>query len=157
MPKAPLLKPWSVSSPVPAASFTSLLFVVVIVGCVYVGREVLVPMALAILLCFALTPPVELLQRLYVPRIVAVIGVVLLAFGGVFGLGGLMVSQVNQLAGDLPSYSLDRWSSESERNPPSLRRLSRSPRPLRPHPRRRRGPHRAGRCRGGRADSYGSP
>ena len=63
MPKAPQLKPWSVSTPVPAASFTSLLFVVVIVGCVYVGREVLVPMALAILLSFALTPPVELLQR----------------------------------------------------------------------------------------------
>jgi predicted PurR-regulated permease PerM len=104
MPKAPQLKPWSVSSPVPAASFTSLLFVVVIVGCVYVGREVLVPMALAILLSFALTPPVELLQRLYVPRSVAVIGVVLLAFAGVFGLGGLMVSQVNQLASDLPSY-----------------------------------------------------
>ncbi len=69
MPKAPQLKPWSVSTPVPAASFTSLLFVVVIVGCVYVGREVLVPMALAILLSFALTPPVELLQRLYVPRV----------------------------------------------------------------------------------------
>ena len=89
--KVPALKPWSVSSPVPAASFTTLLFVVVIVGCVYVGREVLVPMALAILLSFALAPPVELLQRWYVPRSVAVIGVVLLAFVGVFSLGGLMI------------------------------------------------------------------
>jgi hypothetical protein len=33
------LKPWSVSTPVPSASLTSLLFVVVIVGCVYAGRE----------------------------------------------------------------------------------------------------------------------
>jgi hypothetical protein len=32
MPKAPPLKPWSVSTPVPAASFTTLLLVVVIVG-----------------------------------------------------------------------------------------------------------------------------
>ncbi len=104
MSKAPPLKPWSISSPVPTASFTTLLFVVVVVGCVYVGREVLVPMALAILLSFALAPPVELLQRWYVPRSVAVIAVVLIAFAGVFSLGGLMISQVNQLASDLPSY-----------------------------------------------------
>jgi AI-2E family transporter len=95
--KAPAPKPWIVSAPVPSASLTTLLFVVVIVGCVYVGREVLVPMALAILLSFALAPPVEL-------RSVAVIGVVLFAFAGVFSLGGLMISQVNQLASDLPRY-----------------------------------------------------
>jgi predicted PurR-regulated permease PerM len=89
---------------VPSASLTTLLFVVVIVGCVYVGREVLVPMALAILLSFALAPPVELLQRWHMPRSVAVIGVVLFAFAGVFSLGGLMISQVNQLASDLPRY-----------------------------------------------------
>jgi predicted PurR-regulated permease PerM len=77
---------------------------VVIIGCVYIGREVLVPMALAILMSFVLAPPVDFLQRWYVPRSVAVIGVVLLAFAGVFSLGGLMISQVNQLASDLPSY-----------------------------------------------------
>jgi predicted PurR-regulated permease PerM len=93
-----------VSAPVPPASLTSLLFVVVIVGCVYVGREVLVPMALAVLLSFALAPPVELLQRWHVPRSVAVIAVVLFAFAGVFSLGGLMISQVNQLASELPRY-----------------------------------------------------
>jgi predicted PurR-regulated permease PerM len=104
MPETPQMKSWSVSSPVPGASFTTLLFVVVIVGCVYVGREVLVPMALAILMSFVLAPPVDFLQRWYVPRSLAVIGVVLLAFAGVFSLGGLMISQVNQLASDLPRY-----------------------------------------------------
>ena len=98
------MKPWSVSSPVPGASFTTLLFAVVIVGCVYVGREVLVPMALAVLMSFVLAPPVDFLQRWYVPRSLAVIGVVLLAFAGVFSLGGLMISQVDQLASDLPRY-----------------------------------------------------
>jgi predicted PurR-regulated permease PerM len=98
------MKPWSVSTPVPGASLTTLLFAVVIVACVYIGREVLVPMTLAILMSFVLAPPVDLLQRWYVPRIVAVIAVVLLAFAGVFGLGGLMISQVNQLASDLPRY-----------------------------------------------------
>jgi predicted PurR-regulated permease PerM len=98
------MKPWRVSTPVPGAALTTLLLAVVIVGCVYIGREVLVPMALAILMSFVLAPPVDFLQRWYVPRSAAVIGVVLLAFAGVFSLGGLMISQVNQLASDLPSY-----------------------------------------------------
>jgi predicted PurR-regulated permease PerM len=83
---------------VPGASLTTLLFIVVIVACVYVGRDVLVPMALAILMSFVLAPPVDFLQRWYIPRSVAVIGVVLLACAGVFSLGGLMISQVNQLS-----------------------------------------------------------
>jgi predicted PurR-regulated permease PerM len=98
------MKPWRVSTPVPGASLTTLLLAVVIIGCVYIGREVLVPMALAILMSFVLAPPVDFLQRWYVPRSAAVVGVVLLAFAGVFSLGGLMISQVNQLASNLPSY-----------------------------------------------------
>src|SRR5271170_2637894 len=104
MPETLPMKPWRVSSPVPGASLTTLLFVVVIVACVYIGRDVLVPMALAILMSFVLAPPVDFLQRWHVPRSLAVIGVVLLAFAGVFSLGGLMISQVNQLASDLPLY-----------------------------------------------------
>jgi predicted PurR-regulated permease PerM len=57
------MKPWSVSSTVPGASLTTLLFAVVIVACVYIGREVLVPMTLAILMSFVLAPPVDFLQR----------------------------------------------------------------------------------------------
>jgi predicted PurR-regulated permease PerM len=104
MPETLPMKPWRVSSSVPGASLTTLLFVVVIVACVYIGRDVLVPMALAILMSFVLAPPVDFLQRWHVPRSLAVIGVVLLAFAGVFSLGGLMISQVNQLANDLPGY-----------------------------------------------------
>jgi predicted PurR-regulated permease PerM len=104
MPETLPMKPWRVSSPVPGASLTTLLFVVVIVACVYIGRDVLVPMELAILMSFVLAPPVDFLQRWHVPRSLAVIGVVLLAFAGVFSLGGLMISQVNQLANDLPGY-----------------------------------------------------
>src|ERR1700681_757257 len=104
MPETLPIRPWGVSSPVPGASFTALLFAVVIVACLYIGREVLVPVALAVLMSFVLAPLVDLLQRWYVPRSLSVIVVVLLAFAGVFSLGVLMVSQVNQLAGDLPRY-----------------------------------------------------
>jgi predicted PurR-regulated permease PerM len=92
------------SLPVPGTALTTILLAVVVVVALYLGREVLVPIALAVLMTFVLAPPVRRLQAWYVPRIVAVIFVVLVAFAAIFSLGGLMVSQVNQLAADLPQY-----------------------------------------------------
>ena len=77
---------------------------VVVVASLYFGREVLVPIALAILLSFVLSPLVRLLQRGHFPRSVAVIAVGLVAFAAIFGLGALMASQVDELATDLPRY-----------------------------------------------------
>ena len=90
--------------PVTGSAVTAVLFGVVIVSCLYVGREVLVPIALAVLMSFILAPFVGLLQKWYVPRVLAVIVAALAAFSVVFSLGGLMIAQVNQLAGDLPGY-----------------------------------------------------
>jgi len=82
----------------------SVLIAAAIVAALYFGREVLLPMALAVLLSFVLAPLVKLLQRLYLPRFAAVAIVVLFAFGVIFGLGTLMFAQISQLAGDLPRY-----------------------------------------------------
>jgi predicted PurR-regulated permease PerM len=78
----------------------------IIVGSLYFGREVFVPIALAILLSFVLAPLVRLLQHWHVPRSLSVVGVVLFAFLAIFALGGIIATQVTQLAGDLPSYQL---------------------------------------------------
>ena len=51
-----------------------------------------------------LAPLVRLLRSIRIPRPLAVIVAVLVAFAVIFSLGALMVSQVNQLAGDLPRY-----------------------------------------------------
>jgi predicted PurR-regulated permease PerM len=105
MPELAPAKPWrQISNGVPATAPTTLLFTVVIVTALYFGREVLVPIALALLMSFALAPLVRLLQRWRVPRTFAVTVVVLVAFAAIFSLGALMVSQVNQLAGELPRY-----------------------------------------------------
>ena len=85
-----------------AAALTFL--AVVFVATLYYGRQIFVPMALAILLSFVVAPPVGLLQRLRVPRAVAVVGVVLFAFAVIFGLASLIAAQLTQLAGDLPQY-----------------------------------------------------
>jgi predicted PurR-regulated permease PerM len=75
-----------------------------IIAALYLGREVFVPIALAILLSFVLAPAVRLLQRIHVPRPMAVLGSVVLAFLLLFALGSVIAKQLNQLAGDLPQY-----------------------------------------------------
>lgn len=91
-------------SPKSGNPLTTVLVAAAIVAALYFGREVLLPIALAVLLNFVLAPPVRLLQRLYLPRFAAVTIVVLLAFGVISGLAALMFAQVSQLAGDLPRY-----------------------------------------------------
>jgi len=83
---------------------TTVFFVALIATFLYVAREVLIPIALAVLLSFVLSPVVRLLERWYLPRSLSVVAIVVIAFGVIFALGSLLVSQVNQLATDLPSY-----------------------------------------------------
>ena len=89
---------------VQGSALAAVVFGCVIIACLYFGREVLVPIALAVLMSFLLAPPVRLLQGWRVPRVLAVIVVVVVAFAPIFSLGGLMVAEVNQLASDLPRY-----------------------------------------------------
>jgi predicted PurR-regulated permease PerM len=63
-----------------AAILQSLLIATIVITALYVGRDVLLPLALSILLAFVLTPPLLLLRRLKVPRIGAVAIVVAFAF-----------------------------------------------------------------------------
>src|SRR5215203_1999436 len=76
----------------------------IIVATLYFGREIFVPIALAILLSFVLAPLVGLLQHLRVPRGAAVVSVVVAAFALIFAMGSLLATQLTQLAGDLPRY-----------------------------------------------------
>ncbi len=78
--------------------------VVVIVG-LYLAREVLVPVTLAVLLSFVLAPLVAILRRVGLPRVPAVVCAIGLALGVILLLGGLIGTQVAQLAGDIPRYS----------------------------------------------------
>jgi predicted PurR-regulated permease PerM len=89
---------------IPVSTLTSVLVAVVAIAGLYLGREVLVPFALALLLSFVLAPLVHLLQAWHCPRIAAVLFVGGFAFSIIFALGAFMVSQVTQLARDLPGY-----------------------------------------------------
>lgn len=86
-----------------SAVATAILAAIVIMV-LYFGREIIIPISLAILLSFVLAPLVGLLQRLRIPRGLAVVSVVTIAFALIFAMGSLLASQLTQLAGDLPRY-----------------------------------------------------
>ena len=86
------------------AALQGLLIGAIVIAGLYVGREVLLPLALAILLSFVLTPPLLALRRIKVPRVVAVGLVVTAAFAIILALGWLMSREATNLAADLPNY-----------------------------------------------------
>lgn len=86
------------------SAVASAILVALFIAALYFGREIFVPIALAILLSFVLAPLVGLLQRARIPRAFAVVSIVVLAFMIIFGLGTLIANQLSQLAGDLPVY-----------------------------------------------------
>jgi predicted PurR-regulated permease PerM len=77
--------------------------VVLVVAVLYWGQAIFVPMALAILFTFVLTPPVVWLQR-RVGRIAAVLTVVILVFTGLALAGYGVYRQMESLGNALPTY-----------------------------------------------------
>ena len=89
------LKPW--------LTFAGCVLVVVVL---YWAQAILVPVALAILLTFVLTPPVTWLER-WIGRAAAVLTVVALFFAVVALAGWGLARQMNHLAEDLPRYRVN--------------------------------------------------
>ena len=88
----------------PDASKAMTLFVMV-VATLYFGKEVLVPVTLALLLAFVLAPLVGLLRRAHLGRVPSVLLGVILALGVVLAIGGVIGSQIAELTTDLPRYA----------------------------------------------------
>ncbi|MER9298758.1 AI-2E family transporter [Mesorhizobium sp. M0621] len=74
------------------------------VAALYFGREVFLPIAIALLLTFALAPMVSALKRVGIPRLPAVIVSVLGAFAALALFSFIAASQVSELAQNLPAY-----------------------------------------------------
>lgn len=84
-------------------AYAAVIFAVV-VALVYFGRPLLVPLALSILLAFALAPMVEFLRRAYIPRIPGVILSVTIAMLLITGIMAFIGTQLAWLAVSLPQY-----------------------------------------------------
>ena len=77
---------------------------VIVVFVLYVGQDLLVPLALSILLSFVLAPLAVGLRHLGLPRVPAVMVVALIAAAAIGSLALVMTRQAVQLADNLPRY-----------------------------------------------------
>jgi predicted PurR-regulated permease PerM len=75
-----------------------------IVAILYFAKDVLLPLAIAVLLTFALAPISSRLRKLGLPRILSVVTTVVLAFLVLILFGLVVAWQVAEVAQDLPSY-----------------------------------------------------
>jgi predicted PurR-regulated permease PerM len=85
------------------ATDTIIIVAAIIVGLSF-GRDVLVPIAIAVLLSFVLAPVTDALTRLRIGRVASVLLAVTLAFALLIGLGAVIGKQVAQLGENLPQY-----------------------------------------------------
>lgn len=88
----------------PAGGVGGALTIVIVAVILYVARDIFVPLAIAGLLSFVLSPPMLFLRRHHIARAPAAIAVVGLAFIAIIGFGSIVVGEVASLTKDLPSY-----------------------------------------------------
>lgn len=88
----------------PASTQTILLIITLIVVTLYLAADILIPIALAVLLGFVLTPIVSRLERWHLGRVPSVLAVVVLLFMAIIGFGAVVGSQLGDLAENLPTY-----------------------------------------------------
>lgn len=84
-----------------AAYLASMLLVA---AALYFGREILIPLALAVFISFLLAPLVRRVERLRVGRVIAVMLVVGAGFTVLLGVGGLVASQASEFIDAIPQY-----------------------------------------------------
>ncbi len=75
-----------------------------VIGFAYFAGEILKPLALSVLLSFALTPATRLFERFGLPRVGAVVLTVVIVLGLVVGIGYVVGEQVVLIAKRLPDY-----------------------------------------------------
>ena len=81
-----------------------ILTTIAVVAALYFGRDLFLPLAIAMLIAFALSPLVSRLRGFGVPLIASVLAAVTLAFAAI-GLFGLVVAgQLGDLARELPTF-----------------------------------------------------
>lgn len=75
-----------------------------VIACLYLAREILIPLAFAITLSLVLSPAVGWLQRLHIRRFLAVLWVMLVLITVAGGVGYVIFNQLVQVVNELPGY-----------------------------------------------------
>jgi predicted PurR-regulated permease PerM len=96
------VSPYVSSASRPRAS--SIIALLVTAAVLYLAKEVLIPLALAILFSFLLAPAVRRLEQWKLGRIPSTLIVALFAFAVIFGIAGVAAMQAVSLGAKLPEY-----------------------------------------------------
>jgi predicted PurR-regulated permease PerM len=88
----------------PLTQLTAVTTATFVLFCLYFGRDIVLPCALAILLSFLLTPLVRRLERRDIARLPAVLIVVFLTCCLTASIGYLVINQAAQFSTELPRY-----------------------------------------------------
>ncbi|MFC0283687.1 AI-2E family transporter [Camelimonas abortus] len=102
-PPVPAIAPAAAADPARPAP-GALLTVAALAGLLYVGRDIFMPLAVAVLLTFTLAPVVNWLRKWSTPRVPAVLLAVGAAFAIIGLVGFIIAGQVAGLARNLPAY-----------------------------------------------------
>jgi predicted PurR-regulated permease PerM len=100
----PQQQPLQLSSAAPSSATATAIIFAIAVAALYLGREILIPLALSILLSFVLSPATTFLRRWGLGRVPSVVLVVLIVFALVAGFATLVTTQVTSLADNLARY-----------------------------------------------------
>jgi predicted PurR-regulated permease PerM len=98
------IEPAPLGRPLRGGPATGVVIAAAVVAALYFGADILRPLALAILISFALAPLVIRLRRIGFPRIPAVLAAVVLVTLLVSALGSIVAMQMVSLAQNLPWY-----------------------------------------------------
>jgi predicted PurR-regulated permease PerM len=97
--------------------WVSLLTLVLVVAVLWAAKAILLPLALGIILAFALTPVVKLFDRYRLPRFAGVALTMLFALGIVGGIGYVVVDQFAELSTQLKGYTSSMRRKVAELRP----------------------------------------
>jgi predicted PurR-regulated permease PerM len=85
----------------PQSIFVGGLFFIALFAALYLAREIVWPITLALVLKLMLQPAVKTLERIYVPRMAGALIIVLVLIGTMIGIGMLMSQSTTAFFGDL--------------------------------------------------------
>src|ERR1700730_3383957 len=104
----------------------TLVGIVVVIASLYFGRQVLIPLALAVVLAFLLTPIVGLVERCRLGRLPSVLVVLVLSFALLAAVGWGVTSQLMEILVRLPDYRANIHDKIEAFRPPRSSGLSKA-------------------------------
>jgi predicted PurR-regulated permease PerM len=90
-----------------ASRLLTVVGIVVVIAGLYFGRQVLIPLALAVVLAFLLTPFVALLEKAHLGRVPSVIAGLVLSFALLAAMGWGVANQLMEILSHLPDYRVN--------------------------------------------------